>query len=78
MRTIAGKGWLLACAALCAAIAGLHQPRPAIGALITTTALAVGGARKIALLACLVAAFGLIATTPTITSTPQHAEIQTR
>ena len=64
MSRVAGRGWLLACLALGAAIAALHEPRPGIGALITGAAVAVSGARRLALLACVIAALGLIATAP--------------
>ena len=67
MSRLAGRGWLLACVALCTVTAALHQPRPAIGALITGATVAVSGARRLALLACVIVAFGLVVATP-----PRH------
>lgn len=69
MNTLTGKPWLLGCAVLCAAVAAMHQPRPAIGAFITATVFAIGSARRLALLACLIVAAGLIAATP-----PHHQQ----
>lgn len=60
----AGHGWTLAVAVVCAVVAALHQPRPAIGAAVTAAAVAIGGARRLALLACVAAAVALIAVTP--------------
>lgn len=59
--------WLtgaIAAVALCAGIAALHQPRPAIAAFLTFVAVTTAGARRLALVACALIAFGLIAAAP--------------
>jgi hypothetical protein len=60
----AGLGWLIAIGAVTAATAALHQPRPAIAAATTGLVVATSGARRLALLACLLVAFGLVAASP--------------
>ncbi len=58
---------LLAAAAISGAVAALGQPRPAIGALLSFAAMWAAAGRRLALIACVVAALGLIAAAP-----PRH------
>jgi hypothetical protein len=60
----AGLGWLIAIGLVSAAVAALHQPRPAIAAATTGVVVMFSGARRLALFACLLVAFGLIAASP--------------
>lgn len=61
MNRHASVAWLIVVAAVCGGVAALGHPRPAIAAAATALAVGTAGARRLAVLVCVVSCLGLVA-----------------